>query len=355
MNSRRRSGFTLIELLVVIAIIAILAAMLFPVFARARESARKIQCLSNVKNIAMAFQIYLSDYDKFPPHEHRQDVEAYFSSGETLDWCTPLPNGRIDGTNPFLRWPVVLDEYTKNRDIWRCPSAKVESGPTAILPTDWLTAMKNAGVAVFGTDSGAGQAGGVGVVCGANVFPPGWGGILTDSLVQFDVRNSNLGGERLGFVESIGTGAYTLKEVKTSQIDDVSHLIVCADSSLPEYWSLGLVVFPDDCYTVCGSEDEGCCNSGSDEYAGAIPAYLKHRLYTDGTIASAHSRHMGGSNLGFADGHASWMKGQAILASSNWQSGGSGGTFKSGGDGTLLMTAGKPNGVWAGCLCEYGY
>src|SRR5512137_1788828 len=64
---RRTRGFTLIELLVVIAIIAILAAMLFPVFARARESARKIQCLSNVKNIAMAFQMYLQDYDRFPP------------------------------------------------------------------------------------------------------------------------------------------------------------------------------------------------------------------------------------------------------------------------------------------------
>jgi len=50
----RRRGFTLIELLVVIAIIGILAAMLFPVFARARESARKVQCLANVKNLALA-------------------------------------------------------------------------------------------------------------------------------------------------------------------------------------------------------------------------------------------------------------------------------------------------------------
>jgi prepilin-type N-terminal cleavage/methylation domain-containing protein len=63
----RRHGFTLIELLVVIAIIGILAAMLFPVFARARESARKIQCLSNVKNIAMAVQMYIADYQQSPP------------------------------------------------------------------------------------------------------------------------------------------------------------------------------------------------------------------------------------------------------------------------------------------------
>ena len=63
-----RRAFTLIELLVVIAIIGILAAMLFPVFARARESARKTQCLANVKNIAMAVQIYLTDYDKFWPN-----------------------------------------------------------------------------------------------------------------------------------------------------------------------------------------------------------------------------------------------------------------------------------------------
>src|SRR5512135_3083464 len=66
-NGRPSRGFTLIELLVVIAIIGILAAMLFPVFARARESARKVQCLANVKNIAMAVQIYLTDYDRFPP------------------------------------------------------------------------------------------------------------------------------------------------------------------------------------------------------------------------------------------------------------------------------------------------
>src|SRR5574340_836561 len=115
---RRRSGFTLIELLVVIAIIAILAAMLFPVFARARESARKIQCLSNVKNIAMAVQIYLSDFDRFPPKEHRADVYSYMGSGSD----DPHPGGG-NGTgncethaNPFLMWPVVFDEYVRSEE-----------------------------------------------------------------------------------------------------------------------------------------------------------------------------------------------------------------------------------------------
>ena len=63
----RRSGFTLIELLVVIAIIAILAAILFPVFARARESARKTQCLSNMKQLGNAVMMYTNDYDEYFP------------------------------------------------------------------------------------------------------------------------------------------------------------------------------------------------------------------------------------------------------------------------------------------------
>jgi len=115
----KRKGFTLIELLVVIAIIAILAAMLFPVFARARESARKIQCLSNVKNIAMAIQIYISDFDRFPPSEQRPEIRNWFFS--KWECCC---EDRISGINPYLKWPVVFDEYVKNRDVWRCPNSK---------------------------------------------------------------------------------------------------------------------------------------------------------------------------------------------------------------------------------------
>src|SRR5574340_13956 len=108
----RRRGFTLIELLVVIAIIGILAAMLFPVFARARESARKTQCLANVKNIAIAINMYLTDYDSLPPKEHRTEVIDAF--GDDCQYST--------GANPYLRWPVIFDDYVKNRQVWSCPS-----------------------------------------------------------------------------------------------------------------------------------------------------------------------------------------------------------------------------------------
>ena len=89
MVMHRRRGFTLIELLVVIAIIGILAAMLFPVFARARESARKTQCLANVKNIAIGIQMYLTDYDRFPPKEHAAATQSTSSGTSPARTATP--------------------------------------------------------------------------------------------------------------------------------------------------------------------------------------------------------------------------------------------------------------------------
>src|ERR1051326_7463049 len=68
--NHRRQGFTLIELLVVIAVIAIIAAILFPVFAQAREKARSVRCLSNMRQIGTAVTMYLQDYDGQYPQEH---------------------------------------------------------------------------------------------------------------------------------------------------------------------------------------------------------------------------------------------------------------------------------------------
>lgn len=97
--SMRRSliGFTLIELLVVIAIIAILAAILFPVFARAREKARTASCQSNLRQIGTAMHMYAQDYDeRFPGHGYDAIIQTV--------------------------WPIVLLPYTKNQQIFHCPS-----------------------------------------------------------------------------------------------------------------------------------------------------------------------------------------------------------------------------------------
>jgi prepilin-type N-terminal cleavage/methylation domain-containing protein/prepilin-type processing-associated H-X9-DG protein len=97
-KTHQRRGFTLIELLVVIAIIAILAAILFPVFAQARQKARQVTCLSNLKQIGNAFWMYAGDYDDCMP----------------MEWNPPLgDNGGFD---------EVLDPYIKSRQIWLCPN-----------------------------------------------------------------------------------------------------------------------------------------------------------------------------------------------------------------------------------------
>lgn len=109
-----RSGFTLIELLVVIAIIAILAAILFPVFARAREQARKAACMSNLKQIGLAALLYIEDYDERLPD--RRDLKQTLPGGYKpwSGWPT---------SDPRAGWAVtIFDPYVRNEAIWTCPS-----------------------------------------------------------------------------------------------------------------------------------------------------------------------------------------------------------------------------------------
>lgn len=138
---RRPIGFTLIELLVVIAIIAILAAILFPVFARAREQARRSVCVSNVKQLGMAWMMYVQDHDeKFPPN-NSTNVTA---SNPTPEWepqaagpfpCKPCrPRHRVTGKPYDPR--IFAMPYIKSTDLFKCPSdfgiptSKVPAEPT---------------------------------------------------------------------------------------------------------------------------------------------------------------------------------------------------------------------------------
>jgi len=114
-----RRGFTLIELLVVIAIIAILAAILFPVFARAREKARQSSCLNNVKQISLAFQMYTQDYDEtLPGYTHYQ-------------WPGMTVSGPYTGlTMSYMYWMDVLYPYVLNKQVFVCPSVAADATTT---------------------------------------------------------------------------------------------------------------------------------------------------------------------------------------------------------------------------------
>ena len=103
-KQRRKHAFTLIELLVVIAIIAILAAILFPVFARARENARRTSCSSNIKQLAMGVMQYVQDYDERYPWMYSYYLDS-------------------DGVNHAHNWPTLIYPYVKSNQVYVCPSA----------------------------------------------------------------------------------------------------------------------------------------------------------------------------------------------------------------------------------------
>jgi prepilin-type N-terminal cleavage/methylation domain-containing protein/prepilin-type processing-associated H-X9-DG protein len=114
-------GFTLIELLVVIAIIALLAAILFPVFARARENARRSSCASNLKQIGIGVAQYTQDYDERLPF--------YDGNGLTGSEITTFMTGTMP--NPLQS----IQPYIKSTQVYRCPSAPKATSPVSYVPS----------------------------------------------------------------------------------------------------------------------------------------------------------------------------------------------------------------------------
>ncbi len=360
MTVRRRKGFTLIELLVVIAIIGILAAMVFPVFARARESARRAVCLSNIKNIGLAIQMYLADYDDTgPPNEHRPEVLAYFNTGpggmgamEDCDAARGIPYR----ANPFLRWPVILDPYIRNRDVWRCPSARLISGANWITPTygpdGWLGHYQ-------ANEGDWGQ--GIGGPCDGGVFPPGWGGDITDSFLQGRDYSARGGFPPGTFVQGYavntrGEQGAGFNERKLSWVNDAAWFPVVADGgALIQEMRVATLVIPDLCNVGCAGEAcwmadwENCPWS---QECGAHP-----EIKTDPQVFDRNTRHLGGVNIGFLDGHARWLPSRRVLdlapknACGCWGGGLVGGQLEGiwpGAPTTVGMDGTSPSGVPSG-------
>lgn len=223
----KRKGFTLIELLVVIAIIAILAAILFPVFARAREKARQANCQSNEKQILLGLTMYKADYDSRYPRN------AF------------TPYGRCSG-QPGYDWMEVTQPYTKNWQLFMCPSADLP-GPHS--PEGLYIRRCTFTVTSRSHD---GRRGGYGANCG-----------------------------RPGVIGQIGNGPFGntnhRESPKESRFKDVANLISIAET---RYW----------CGMFCGVGHAGA-DSGS----------------TTGWDAR-RTDHNDGMNVGYYDGHVKFHK-----------------------------------------------
>jgi prepilin-type N-terminal cleavage/methylation domain-containing protein/prepilin-type processing-associated H-X9-DG protein len=324
----RRKGFTLIELLVVIAIIGILAAMVFPVFARARESARKAVCLSNVKNIALAIQMYLADNnDVLPPDESRREAIEYFQTvpgghpsrsfdvGDMGDRCN-----RDIQANPYLPWPVILDEYIKNRDVWQCPSAKVQNGAAFIMAIglpDYLERWKSTqGTWGKHADDLSGPC--------SLAWPNGWGGTVTDSIEQ---RRLGTGGATQDTPDALkcflmGIGTCRWPGLKLVEVEDPVHFYIVGDGGVQtvELTGLEIAAYPDICCLSCSGGPTSCGWADWDICTWAEDCGLYNVAPNDGSflvnpeLRKPYARHLGGVNCGFLDGHAQWLHSERLIA-----------------------------------------
>jgi prepilin-type N-terminal cleavage/methylation domain-containing protein/prepilin-type processing-associated H-X9-DG protein len=208
-----RRGFTLIELLVVIAIIAILAAILFPVFAKAREKARQTSCLANAKQITLGVLMYVQDYDEFLCSYGRGP--GYYMPDETVE------------------------PYIKNTQIWLCPSR------TSFLHS----------------------------TCG-NHPPETVRGVRTNRPLSYAYNNFT---ESYGEVNGIAGAQYLgASERPLAEVKYPAETIVIGDGVCERFWGVPFV------------------NNFNNP---AVTTYAKHNE---------------GSNFGFIDGHAKWIKGGAL-------------------------------------------
>jgi len=268
-SSCRRTGFTLIELLVVIAIIAILAAILFPVFASARAKARQTACLSNMKQIGIAVSMYSQDFD---------GVIVPSQTGSTV-------------TGPLVSWPSLIYPYVKNEGVFVCPAANDD-----IFTPDPAYIHTAAGPATTKKYTGVTSS------AYTNTFtPPTLGdgsdptlikvnrlsygrNLIPDLTSSWTTTNFKTGANtKSGFV-----GGGTTKEITESDVQDPAGTIhimdaITGNGGSPDPRSLG--------NSIRGISEE-----------------LRTDHYPNDQASKVDYRHNGGFVILYGDGHSGWRK-----------------------------------------------
>lgn len=247
-HTRPTAAFTLIELLVVIAIIAILAAILFPVFAQAREKARQTSCLSNMKQIGLGVMMYAQDYDEtYPLGSHLLDTATAATTWQDL--IEPYVKSGVSGTG-------VNIVQRANAPFWICPSAT--PNPTN-LPADPLA------------------------------FPTADFQATFYSKAFSYINNSNL--MPTMHRSALALGWFPMGIQGMAAVDAPASRVLAIEGA-------GYV-------GNTGGDDTNNC-TGKETGFPDLPGRLLGRREN---YAAARYRHSGGSNSVLADGHAKWFKG----------------------------------------------